>query len=771
MGDSVRAVAGGRLVRLSLLVLAGLLVAASGCQRHSPPPAVESGTPVKLSPGQILRLTDCFRGSAAPAGLPRRLDGQAQILLGSALQPVLYARAPHLFRQPLVLPSGAKLRIAFGLSPGGLERGEGVRFTITTRQDGRNVRLLSEESARWAGGRTSNWAPVDLDLPAGDVELELTTEVIGKAESAREPDAAAACALWVNPMVLVPGPASRPNLVLVLIDALRADHLGCYGYPRDTSPYLDRLAARGVLFEDANAMATWTYPSVQGLLTSSYQDLSFGREVSQDFSAQTQVGPVLTPAIAGPSLQGELRDAGYETLACVGGAYLDPRFGFDVGFDWYWSANYPMLPDQLVAMKGRLPRTSGQPFFLFLHTYEVHHYRKGFGHGLSYYDRGYTGKLTKKDLIEEAVSGRLPNLTPADRQYLKDLYDGEVRHADEILGAFLDWLFAQPWGRNTVVAVIADHGEAFGEHGEMGHGGAPYREEVRVPLILYRSRDEWRGLRVKQPVSLIDLAPTLLELAAASRPAEMYGRSLAPQIMGQPLTTRPLLAGDPEALLARDGPWSYLRWRNGRPEELYHSLRDPAQRHNLAATAVGDLGRMRGVLAQLAAQSRRGYHLAVALPSGRGLTVAVESTTELEYYDLPTLATGDTVTVHRVGEAGQRLEVHLGASRTPHLLLFDSAQGGTVSVSARVGNAPVEAARFHLGKTGAFPRAVPVIIKSVTQPSLVSGRSPLPVDPKEWGLWLWQPSGASGTALLPTPGSGRMPEDLRRQLKALGYLK
>jgi len=739
---------------------AGLLAAVGGCGRRSAPPVVESGQTVTLSPGRIFRFTDHFHGRAAPTGLPRRMDGQAQVLLSDVLQPVLCVRVPHVLRQKLALPSGATLRLAFGLTSGGAA----TRFTVRMRHSGKSTQLLSNEVTRWGGGQAANWTPRSFDLPAGDVELELAVELVGKP--ARSQEGTTACALWVNPLVLVPSAAARPNLVLVHLDALRPDHLGCYGYARDTSPNLDRLAAHGVLFEDANATATWTYPSVQGYLTSNHQSLSFGREVGDALSATGAGAVVRGPALTGASLQGQLRAAGYETLACTGGGYLDPRFGFDVGFDWYWSTNYALLPDQLAAVKDRLPRTHGQPFFLFLQTYEVHHYRKGFGHGLSHYSHGYAGKLTNKDLIEEAVSGRLRDLTPADRQYLRDLYDGEVRHADELLGAFLDWLFAQPWGKNTVVAVIADHGEAFGEHGQMGHCGVPYRELAHVPLIFFRSDHEWPGRRVKQPVSLIDLTPTLLDLASAPPAKGMVGRSLAPRLEGRPLPDRPMLCGNTASLMAREGRWWYLTWRNTQPEELYDILRDPNQQHNLAASAPDELAHMRGVLAQLAAQSARGYHLAVTMPPAGDMMIAVESTAG---YDVPTLGTGDTTTVHRVGKGGQRLEVHFAPGRAQHLVLFDPAPGGTATVSARANDIPVEAGRFHLGKNGASPQAVPIILQSEIQASLISER---PASKgQDWGLWLWLPPAAVQSRQPEALRSGKLPADLERQLKALGYLK
>lgn len=711
-----------------------------------------------LSPGQIFRFTDQFEGDPAPLGLPRRLDGQAQVLLGDARQPVLCADPPRSFRQKLVLPREARLWLAYGPSPGG----KATRFIVKARQGGRTTQLLSREVERWAGGGSDNWKPQEFALPAGEVEIELITEYVRPPDTEQK---GKSCALWANPMVVVPDTTPRPNLVLLHLDALRPDHLGSYGYRRETSPYLDRIAARGVVFEEAMATATWTYPSTQGFLTSTYPSLSFGSEVGEALTERGRGARIPGPAITGASLQGQLQAAGYETLACTGGGYLDPRFGFDLGFDWYWSANYPMLPDQLRALKERLSERRGEPFFLFLQTYEIHHYRKGYGHGLSRYDRGYQGRLRDKLLLEEAVSGRLKDLRAADRQYLLDLYDGEVRHTDGLLEEFLEWLFAQPWGRNTVVAVTADHGESFGEHGQMGHCGVPYRELARVPLICYRHGQQWPARRVAQPVSLVDLAPTLLELGHAPVTREMVGQSLGPLLSGKPVPEKPRLCGNTEALLAREGRWWYLTWP-GQREELYDSAQDPEQRRNLAPSAPQELVRMRGVLARLAAESRRGYHLWIKLPPKGALTVELKSARELSYAEAPTLGAGDSLAM---SPDRRRLKVELRPGRKQHLLLFEPAAGAAVSLSAQVGGKPVEAARFHLGRRGLSPKSLPVSLTPSGQRAYLSERPP-GEESGEWGLWLWLPPGAAR----PSQGSSHsaeMPQDLERKLRALGYLK
>ncbi len=621
-------------------------------------------------------------------------------------------------------------------------------------------------------------------LPGGEIELELATEVVGNADSVRTEGAAGAHALWVNPTVWVPAAEPRPNVVLVVVDDLRADHLGCYGYGRDTSPFLDSLASGGALFQEAHSQATATLPSHRGLLTSTHQLLSALRHTTE---GKTSLRQPLTMPI---SLQGQLRKAGYKTLGCVGGGYLDPTFGFDADFDWYWSpADVVRLPDQISAVKQRLQSTSPEPFFLFLHTYEVHHYRKGWGHGLGRFDRGYAGRLTDTHQLTEALYEDPAGLSAADLQYLRDLYDGEIRCTDEQLQSFLGWLLKQPWAQHTIIVITADHGEAFGEHGEMRHGGAPYREVVRVPLILYRSDGRWRGSHIDQPVSLVDLAPTLLELAGLSPPSEMVGGTLAPLLDGQQSRSRPIFCASRPAVMARHGPLWYLSWRRERPEELYDIARDPGQQHNIAASSPRDLSRMRSVLATLTMQAASGYRLVAAGPRQGTLTIEMESSSVFSYCDVPTLRRRDAIEIQpaTLGEgreggapAGQRIRVRLAAGDEPHVILFEPAnRQATISVTARLGPTPVEATRFHLGKSGACPAASPLVIGSAARVALASDRPPVPSSPETWGLWLWLPAAAAeaeGPALSEAEGSRgltpeKLPESVEKQLRSLGYLR
>ncbi len=708
---------------------------------------------------------------------------------------MLCVPAPYTIRQRVKLPEGCKLRTAFGLSPGSWDKqGAGVRFSVRLRGEGAVVEVLSEEVKRWRGEDSPHWSPVMLDLPTclGElVEIELVTEPLGEPRPGAPEDFVGAYALWMNPALVAPSDESRPNIILILVDALRADHLGCYGYDRETSPHLDRLAREAVLFEDANAQATWTLPSVQSMLTSSYR---FVRGIRpRRGSAAPGAGAVslssVQPVTMPVSLQGELRRAGYTALAVVGGGFLDPALGFDAGFDAYWSPQHaPMLPDQLATAIRRLAAIPSRPFFLFLHTYEVHNYFQGWAHSLERFDSGYLGPLTDpRRLGEAALNGRPEELSPADLQYIHDLYDGEIRHLDRYLHLFLEWLSSQPWGENTIVVVTSDHGEALGDHGAMSHGGVPYRGVMRVPLLIRLPRGGRAGLRVAEPVALADLMPTLLELAGAAAPAGLTGRSLVPLLDGEEEgEPRPIFCESRGAAVGvRHGAWSYVGWRGTQEEELYDLASDPGETRNLAEADPEQLGAMRRTLAGLAMEAARGYRLVVAGPRAESVTVELESDSALSYLDIPTMRDGGVSRIRGEDaepsgeaaaapseEAKHHLVVAVGAGGDPHVILLEPDDPkGTVSISARMGRGSAQPARYHLGGKGAEAGRTPVVAGPATRPLLTAEQPPVPERPETWGIWIWVPPRAIPSRARPRVPAEELPEGLLEQLGALGYLR
>jgi len=314
----------------------------------------------------------------------------------------------------------------------------------------------------------------------------------------------------------------RPNIVMLDLDTLRADHLGAYGYELDTTPHMDALARRGSLFMENYAQAGWTAPSQASLLTSTYVAVN----------RITQFGQVLDPQV--PLLAEVLQDAGYATRAysqLVGQSF---ERGFDdyIPRDGEWKTG-PVDPelDRTFAQMADWAGEQTRPFFLFLHTYQVH---LGYAPLEEYEQRfvspDYAGPLRSRD-ITEAYMKQLATgpyeLTDADRDYIVALYDALLAHLDDAIGIFLASLDELGLRENTLVVIVSDHGEEFGERGRMARHATLYNEVIRTPLII-AGPGVPRKRVFRKVVRNIDVAPTLLSLADVEIPAIWQGTSLEP---------------------------------------------------------------------------------------------------------------------------------------------------------------------------------------------------------------------------------------------------
>jgi arylsulfatase A-like enzyme len=306
------------------------------------------------------------------------------------------------------------------------------------------------------------------------------------------------------------GSAPPPrNILLLSIDTLRADHLGCYGYARHTSPNLDALAARGVLFEQVVAPAPWTMPSHASLLTGVYPRHHGVRAFGQALPARLS------------TLASALHAAGYHTAAVVNFAALDSLVE---SFEQSWTVR-PGQGDApaVFEIAARWLEQEPSPFFLFLHVYDVHPPHPPRSPFLEPYDGIVNGSATQ---IQAFRRGRL-ELDADDARRLRDLYDAEILRLDEQLGRFLAGLERDGHLEDTLLAVVADHGEEFFEHGSLGHGHTLHPELLRVPVILVGPTLP-HGLRVDDPVSLLDTAPTLLAVVGAPPLPAIDGIDLSP---------------------------------------------------------------------------------------------------------------------------------------------------------------------------------------------------------------------------------------------------
>jgi len=404
---------------------------------------------------------------------------------------------------------------------------------------------------------------------------------------------AAAAVFWFRSGV------ERPNVLLVTIDTLRADHLGSYGYPRATSPHLDALAASGAAFDRAFAQATLSGPSHATILTSlhvpTHGVISNAVRLDENNLSVAEV----------------LQAAGYDTAMLVNHKLLRGKFQFDQGFDHVEVHNLPShAPDHdhaddeddrvapvaiFDAALAWLGRTRSAPFFLWLHLQHTHQSYEP----PSPFDRMFIDAppASPHDLrclytIRAHGNGEI-ELTGAERDWLVAQYDGEIAYVDSQLGRIFEALDSSGAADNTIVVVTADHGELLfdGADGrKVGHGRSRHDPALRVPLIVGGSVGAG-GRRIGEMVGLIDVAPTLLELAGIPAPGSFDGTSLVPLIEGRGGAVRDVnyswtFHGDGFGRMSRRDARFKLICDKGREElpdcELYDLDADPLEQIDLS---------------------------------------------------------------------------------------------------------------------------------------------------------------------------------------------
>lgn len=366
-----------------------------------------------------------------------------------------------------------------------------------------------------------------------------------------------------------------PNVLIVMIDALRADRLGVNGYPRPTTPSIDQLASEGVNFTRAFAHSTWTKPSIATLFTSVYPSqhgLDQVATVEREGMGSEVLGSHLT------TVAESFQAAGYRTGAIVNQVHITPRFGFDQGFDTYQARRgtaAPRLNRRLLAWL-ETEDPANRPFFAYLHYLDVHWpYNKlardrseDLGSLELTHEPPKKGKQSVEDWVEELE-------LPMDLDALQSRYDHEVAYTDQALGALMTELERLDLFEETIVVVTADHGEAFLEHGNLLHGHPPHEELIRIPLVFRLPARLRKSVgSVESPVGLIDLMPTLLDLAGLEPVPGAQGRSFAPLLRGEDLRDRLVFIETETAIAVRSGERKTIRFADGRLQH-FDLVEDP----------------------------------------------------------------------------------------------------------------------------------------------------------------------------------------------------
>jgi len=404
------------------------------------------------------------------------------------------------------------------------------------------------------------------------------------------------------------GPAVR-NLVLVSIDTLRADHLSLYGYTRETSPVLDAFARGAVVFTRAISASNETIASHHAL----FQSVLPTRALSRAHRA--------------PTLTTILRKGGWRTAAFTDGGPMSAQNGFARGFDVFDAGNEG-LEHSLPKAIGWLDEVASgpEPFFLFVHAFDVHSpYDPGHPWDTRFF-REYEGPITGatsetvlrgvRRLSEHEHRREPREVASDDRRKIGALYDGGIARADDLLGSLLARLDASDLRDVTAIAILSDHGEEFWDHGSVLHSHTLYQELLHVPLILRVPGWEERAGRVHPRVSLLDVTPTLLEILGQEAPAAVHGRSLVPLVHDGAETRR---AFPSEGVSAGSylqsviqGRYKLIRRNHepGAPVELYDLEDDPGERVDLATT----LPDIRERLAELLDRKRLDDRSAISHP-------------------------------------------------------------------------------------------------------------------------------------------------------------
>lgn len=728
--------------------LAAAIAALAACSRSSPE------SPVLLSPG-------------VPPGprveLPAAYRVGDQTLDHERRRVVLLPARPWRWRG--VVPGPGRLRVGAQLSPEATAAGARLELEIAVFLDkgGEVVAVASTQDSRWLD------IDVDLTRYAGrDVGLEFRSNVTGASDEA--------LVGWSEAAFAATSPARRPNILFIVVDTMRADHLSTYGYGRETSPQMTRwLADRGARFDQAYSQAPWTLPSAASYLTSRWPgEIVSGPPAS--FGVPAEV----------PTLAERLRGAGYLTAGFIGNKTLHTGNGFDRGFETFYTPptddSDPMLLHADEINRRALPwlrAHEAAPFFLYLHYIDPHdpYENPETPGGRSAYDPDYQGPVTGR-FVHGIYAGRIElSDVEADTRQIAALYDSEIHYVDARIGELLAAIPPEMLAR-TLVVLTADHGEELHDHGGWKHGQTLYQEQIHVPLLARWDGRIAASSRLTSPVRLLDIVPTLLDAAGVAGSPADQGVSLLPALLGTaalprlPVVAEQLSTGPRRAAALLDGkklvlfdrrepfvPADALQdhlWRVDlgrlRRIEAYDVEHDPGERADLAGASPVP-GELQALIHRRFDAELPGMRvMASGLPAGAILDGTIRFERPPARVAPYFLGEQDSIkledTVLRIRLAGETLIK--GA-------LVEGELGSVLDVAARLDGQAAPSVRVQVGAAGAYRggRLDPAELAAADTP-------PVPAEP---ALRIWV--SARGTV-------GRHaeedPETLKR-LQALGYIQ
>jgi len=460
-----------------------------------------------------------------------------KIKIGGTSRNVLLAPPQTEFRFNLEIPEGSVLEFGIGVVSeetdvehsklSGSEKRE-ISFLITLENEDGTKILFRKSHTVIPGQKRPFFLMHSLDLSQyqGEGRLSFLTE--GDKNIS---------AFLYNPVIYKTS-KNPQNVIIVSIDTLRADHLGCYGYSRDTSPSIDSLAQDSALFQNAYSTSPWTLPAHVSLLTGlncvNHQVYMENDKIPRSLVTLTDV----------------LRNNNFFSSAFTGGGFVSSAFGFSEGFDFYRETLSGIYNNQAAEWVGQevvnwIDKNKDKNFFLFVHTYQPHNpyscpapYNSLF--------LGEDAKWEEVDLLKHigGKKGIYKKLPENERQNIIDLYDGEIRYTDEkLIKPLIDKLKKTGLYDRSMIIITSDHGEEFFEHQGWEHGHSLYNELITIPLIIKFPGSKFRSQKKDGIVSLVDIMPTVVEELGLRVPdLDLDGKSLIPLLKGREKGDRSFLA-------------------------------------------------------------------------------------------------------------------------------------------------------------------------------------------------------------------------------------
>jgi len=558
-------------------------------------------------------------------------------------------------------------------------RGGAVFDVLVRSKDG----VEKAVHTRALDGRKGGRAWLDVRLPVDSLDGE-EAEIHFRFTPQQEGRAGNGCFVSVPIVSPRERDSSKTNVIVYLVDALRADHLGCYGYGRATSPQIDAFAGDSVLFEKASSTSSWTMPGVSSIFTGLEPDahrvIQFSSALEDKFTTMAEL----------------LQKNGWTTWQVVANPYpfmpeTNLAQGFDGGLYLDWGEPVPLTTaaDLNGSIFPWLEDRKSEPFFLYVHTMDVHSPYRPPAEYAEMFDPDYTGSITGDiPYFPDSYGADWTKLPERDLEHVKALYDASIRFNDTEFGRLLDKLKELDLYDDTMVVFVADHGEALWDHPAdadiavgWGHGMTLYEEVLHIPLIVKFPGSKYGGVRVESPVSQIDLLPSIADVVGATAPDNLPGVNLADVAAGRETwNSRKLFhyldnqtSSDEAGFLhrmyaVRYGKYKYILRVSPRVEEMLFDLdADRGETTNLVQANP-----------QIAAGFRReveerylpmGFYLRLVVPTYGMVLAEGVLYTDGEFYDVRGLTVENDDMV-KISENGRRMSFALSEEYWEDTIFF-----------------------------------------------------------------------------------------------------